>query len=158
MNNLDQWATKHHVSFEALEELKQLFLNDSLANAIEDQIDSSETAISHCLRIQASEQGWRLWRNNVGAGKLQNGRFMRWGLCNDNEQINSKIKSADLIGIKPILITPGHVGQTIGQFVSREVKARGWSYKGTSREHAQVRWCKLVKALGGDASITTGEL
>ncbi len=99
--------------------------------------------------------GIRLWRNNVGAYKTESG-FIRFGLANDSAAINSVIKSADLIGIRPVVITPLHLGKTIGQFVSREVKAEGWSFTGTDRELAQERWAALVRSLGGDASIVAG--
>lgn len=71
--------------------------------------------------------------------------------------MNKVIKSADLIGIRPVLITPGHVGLVIGQFVSREIKPTGWKYTGKAREEAQLRWAELVAACGGDAAFATGE-
>jgi hypothetical protein len=72
--------------------------------------------------------------------------------------VNEQIKSGDLIGIRPVLIAPAHVGQTLGVFVSREVKHRGWRYHpNNKREAAQQRWIDLVRGLGGDAAFTTGE-
>jgi hypothetical protein len=50
------------------------------------------------------------------------------------------------------------VGMTIGQFISREVKRPGWKYKGDLRERAQLKWMKIIVALGGDACFTTGNL
>ena len=117
-----------------------------------------ESEVQTTLRIKASEKGWRLWRNNVGAGKLENGAFIRWGLANDSAGMNKIIKSADLIGINPVLITQDMVGTVIGQFVSREVKAAGWQKRDTEREKAQQRWADLINSMGGDATITTGEL
>lgn len=81
---------------------------------------------------------------------------MRYGLGNDSPQINAVLKSADLIGIRPVVITAQHVGHTVGQFVSRECKAPGWQYTGTDREVAQLNWARLVNACGGDAAFTTG--
>jgi len=118
----------------------------------------NESEIQTLLRIKASEKGWRLWRNNVGAGKLDNGAFVRWGLANDSTQMNRYLKSADLIGIRPVLITQDMVGTVIGQFVSREVKQQGWVYEATQHEQAQHRWLSMINYFGGDATFTTGEL
>lgn len=115
-----------------------------------------ESTVSNDIRLEASQLGYRLWRNNVGALSTPSGQFIRFGLANDSAQLNKVIKSADLIGIKPILITPEHVGMTIGQFISREVKHAGWKYTGTERERAQLAWADLINSLGGDACFTTG--
>jgi hypothetical protein len=117
----------------------------------------SEAAVQSQVRLEASRKGGRLWRNNVGAGYADDGTFMRWGLANDSGQVNRVIKSADLIGLRPVAITQAHVGTVIGQFVSREVKAGGWTYRGTDREVAQLNWATLVNTLGGDACFATGE-
>jgi len=114
---------------------------------------TSESDIQQLIRIRASELGMRIWRNNVGAGRLENGAFMRWGLANDSAQLNTVIKSADLIGIKPVLITADMVGQTIGQFVSLEVKHSTWKNRNTEREKAQIKWRDLILSLGGVAQI-----
>ena len=37
-----------------------------------------EAEVQNQVRLLASKEGWRLWRNNVGAGELQNGSFVRW--------------------------------------------------------------------------------
>jgi len=116
----------------------------------------SEAAVQALLRQEASRMGLRLWRNNVGAGVLADGSFIRWGLANDSKALNESIKSADLIGIRPLLITPDHVGTVVGQFVSREVKSPEWRWRGTDREKAQARWADLVNSLGGDACFATG--
>ena len=118
---------------------------------------SSEAAAVATIRLEASRLGLRLWRNNVGASVLQDGSFIRWGLANETAQMNRQIKSADLVGIRPILITPAHVGRLIGQFVSREVKPEGWKWSGSEREQAQLRWAELVNSLGGDACFASGE-
>lgn len=84
-----------------------------------------------------------LFRNIVGVSCLDaNGRPVRYGLANESPDQNKVIKSADLIGIRPVLIEPRHVGHTIGQFVSREVKKGGWVYTGKGREAAQMAWVK----------------
>lgn len=117
-----------------------------------------EAQAQNAVRLAASQAGARLWRNNLGAGKLENGSFVRWGLANDTAALNDHIKSGDLIGIRPVLITPAHVGQVLGVFVSREVKRPGWRFRpNDKREAAQQRWIELVRGLGGDAAFTTGE-
>lgn len=118
---------------------------------------SNEGDVQNLVRLAASRLGVRMWRNNNGAGRLENGSFVRWGLANDSSEMNRVVKSADLIGIRPVIITPEHIGMTIGQFVSREVKASNWIDRNTERERAQKRWADLVTSLGGDAAFTTGE-
>lgn len=116
----------------------------------------SESAILNDIRLEASELGIRLWRNNVGASYTKNGDFIRYGLANDSVAVNSVLKSSDLIGIRPLLITPAHVGRTIGQFVSREVKHAEWRYHANDKELAQKRWIDLILEFGGDACFVTG--
>lgn len=119
--------------------------------------DTPEALVQAQIRLEASRVGARLWRNNVGAGTVQEtGSFVRWGLCNDSKTVNSKIKSADLIGIKPVIVTADMIGTTIGQFVSREIKRPGWKYRGDAHEQAQLRWAEIIYGLGGDAAIVTG--
>lgn len=116
----------------------------------------SEAGILSDIRLEASELGARLWRNNVGATYTPTGQFIRYGLANDSAVINRSIKSADLIGIRPILITKAHVGMIIGQFISREVKHPNWRYTGNDRERAQSNWAELILSLGGDACFAIG--
>ena len=116
----------------------------------------SESDASIRVRLAASQAGCRLWRNNVGAGKLENGSVLRWGLANDSKAVNAVFKSGDLIGIRPVLITPAHVGRILGQFLSREVKPPGWKPNPSERVQAQQAWADLVNSMGGDAAFTTG--
>lgn len=157
MTALSTWAARHNIPPGALAELRALLIGpDTTPSA--SASEASEASIQNAIRMRASETGARLWRNNVGAGKLQNGSFLRWGLCNDSEAVNREVKSADLIGILPVIITPAHVGQTLGQFWSIECKRPGWKYAGTDREKAQLKWIEAVTALGGRACFSTGEL
>lgn len=115
-----------------------------------------ESAIQAQVRLEAAKLGLLLCRNNVGAGTLDNGNFIRWGLANDSANLNKAVKSADLIGIRRVLIEPYHVGGVIGQFVSREVKRAGWRYGDSATERAQLKWATIVNSYGGDAKFTNG--
>ena len=116
-----------------------------------------ETSVITDVRLAASAAGWRVWRNNRGAGKLENGNFIRWGLCNDSAAVGTHVRSADLIGIRPVLITQAMVGSTIGQFVSIEVKRPGWKPSaGDEHEQGQRRWADMINSMGGYAIFSTG--
>lgn len=118
--------------------------------------DGNESAIQAAIRLEAAKRGIALYRNNVGVLLDRRGVPVRFGLANDSAAVNAHIKSGDLIGIRPVLVTPEMVGTTLGVFVSREVKATGWRYTGTPREAAQQRWIDLVRSYGGDACFATG--
>jgi hypothetical protein len=151
---LEQWAEKWKIHDLAILDLLESIGLDSGRKVVD---GISEASISNKIRLEASDRGCRLWRNNVGASVMADGSFIRYGLANDSSQLNKKIKSADLIGIRPIVIEPWMVGSTIGQFVSREVKRSNWRFTGTDREKAQAAWALLIISLGGDACFATGE-
>lgn len=154
---LSQWAWRWNIPEAALIELNNLFGMAVSGLPLNDSKPFSESAVQSVVRMEASEKGVKLWRNNVGATPTPQGSFIRYGLCNDTPAMNKVIKSADLIGIRPILIKPYHVGHTLGQFVSREVKVSNWRYTGTEREVAQLAWAELIMSLGGDACFTIGK-
>lgn len=114
-----------------------------------------ESSSQSFVRLEAATLGIPLWRNNVGAVETCNG-FIRFGLANDSKAMNERTKSSDLIGIRPIRITPIHVGSIIGQFIARETKRAGWKYQGTAREKAQLHYLELVNQCGGDGQFCTG--
>uniref|UniRef100_A0AB39AIZ6 Uncharacterized protein n=1 Tax=Klebsiella phage KpTRp1 TaxID=3236632 RepID=A0AB39AIZ6_9CAUD len=153
MNNLLEWQRKHSITGEALADLVTM----AGLNAPRSTKDTPEARVQDEARLLASKMGWRLFRNNCGALKDENGRVVRYGLCNDSSTMNKRIKSSDLIGIRPVVITPDMVGSTIGQFVAREVKKAGWKYKGTEHEQAQLAFGTLVIGLGGDFKFWNGE-
>ena len=148
---VENWAARHGVSFEAMNELKVLLGALASTNAPPHEVYTSEVGVQEGIRRKASLLGARLWRNNVGAAVDHNGRPVRYGLANDSKAVNTRIKSSDLIGIRSVLIGPEHVGTSIGQFVAIEVKKPGWKYTGNSREEAQFRFLTLVGTLGGYA-------
>lgn len=150
-----EWAKRWNVPPQAIDELTiSLTKGKPVVQTIE---QASEAAVMALVRLEASKKGARLWRNNVGATYTKDGSFIRYGLANESKNINESLKSADLIGIKPVEITPEMVGLIIGQFVSREIKPPGWEFKGTKREQAQLAWAQLVNSLGGDACFATSE-
>lgn len=155
MINLNVWAIRWGVSVEALQDLRQQMgiRTDPDQNASE----GSEGAAQALVRLEASRLGARLWRNNVGTCQDERGNFIRYGLANDSKKLNAAVKSADLIGIRPVLIQQEHLGTVIGQFISREIKRPGWKFSGSAREAAQLGWADLILSLGGDAGFATGE-
>lgn len=150
------WAARYGVSSQAMLELAEIFGMSGRLGLPPEVKGTSEAAVSSAVRLEAARKGIRLWRNNVGALLDARGVPVRYGLANESKEVNAVIKSADLIGIRPVLIEQQHVGQLIGQFVSREVKRVGWRYTGADREPAQLAWATLVTAAGGDACFTTG--
>ena len=153
---LDEWDLQWNIPPFAIRELR-IMLGTHHEGTAPKQSEISEAGIQSLIRREATKKGARLWRNNVGATPTPQGSFIRYGLANESSVVNSHIKSADLIGIKPVLITQKMVGATFGQFLSREVKHPGWQYTGNERERAQLKWAELIISLGGDAAFATGE-
>lgn len=146
--NILQWAAKWRVSPEALRDLCDTAIYNETHTA------QPEGAVQQAVRLGAARSGRMLWRNNRGAGKMANGSFVRYGLANDSKALGDSIKSADLIGIDPVVVTPGMVGTVVGLFLSVEVKAHGWKYSGTLEECAQLQWARIIEAKGGRSIIT----
>ncbi len=154
---LNAWALEHNIPQSAVDELRDLLTWVTLPANIGVHGDMLEAGVQQRVRFDSAKQGMVLWRNNVGEREDANGNDVRYGLCNDSAQLNAKFKSADLIGIKPVVITADMVGSTIGQFVARECKRANWKYTGTPREKAQRAFLQLVTSKGGDARFTTGD-
>ena len=152
-----QWAIRNGVTWGALTELREMF-GMECPTPITNVIENSESYVQSVVRLEAGAFGIKLWRNNVGVlVNQETGQPVRYGLANDSKKLNDVIKSADLIGWRPVLIEPKHIGQTIAQFVSRECKRSDWIYTGTDHEKAQARWLQAVVADGGDAKFVTGK-
>jgi hypothetical protein len=92
----------------------------------------TEHPIQQQIRIACSRGPVRLWRNNVGALRDENGRLVRYGLCPG---------SADLIGLK-------RLPSGLGRFVALEVKRPG------GRPTTEQRnWLATVEEMGGLAAV-----
>jgi len=152
MQDVMKWADKWGIPERAIVELRESLgvLADPWPT---DDRSGRESDVQSRVRVAESRKGARLWRNNVGAYRTESGAFVRYGLANDSHDVNLRIKSSDLIGIRPVTIGPEHVGRVLGQFVAREVKRPGWKYRGTPREVAQERFIALVASMGGDAKF-----
>lgn len=148
-----EWQRKHGITVEALADLTVIVGLDVPRSTK----DTPEARVQDEARLLASKMGWRLFRNNVGVLRDERGVPVRYGIANDSPAMNKRIKSSDLIGIRPVVITPDMVGSTIGQFVAREVKKAGWKYKGTEHEQAQLAFGTLIIGLGGDFKFWNGE-
>lgn len=152
--DIEQWKHRWGIPEQAVNELRQMLILEASPETM--SIKTPEQAVQTSIRIEAAEKGMVLWRNNVGQATTENGGKINFGLANDSAKMNKRIKSSDLIGIRPVTITQGMVGHTIGQFVAREVKAGSWSYSGTDREKAQAKFLELVLTSGGDAGFANG--
>ena len=163
----NDWAAKHP---EAAADLAKLTADMTETSGQPDA--GTEAAAQQAIRMSIARMGGLAWRNNVGATPAATHhvcpkcRFhfkekqqpIRYGLANDSEKMNSRIKSADLVGIMPRVITPEDVGTTIGQFFAVEAKQPGWNYTGRGREAAQQAFLSLVLQKGGLAQFSTGEV
>lgn len=151
MTMLHTWALQWQIPLAALQDLKRRMGEVNTDPEPTNAAEQSEAWLSNQVRLEASRRGGRLWRNNRGALLNPVGVPVRFGLANDTKQMDKVIKSSDLIGIVPTLVTPDMVGTTVGIFDSAEVKEPGWIFTGTVREAAQKRWNDLVVSLGGRA-------
>jgi hypothetical protein len=142
----EQWAARHPAAAAELRTTLVPAPSTPMPGA-------SEAAVQQQVRYRAALAGDLLLRNNVGVLKDRRGVPVRFGLANDSRAMNEHVKSADLIGIRRLLITPAHVGQTLGIFYSRECKEGSWRWSGSAREWAQLEWATIVWAHGGDACI-----
>jgi len=160
MTALIAWSLRHGVSPAALADLRQTLGMDGVADVLPDPKrpadPASEGYVQSRVRLEAAAADVLLFRNNVGALLNDEGVPVRYGLANDTPAMNKRIKSADLIGIRRVTVTPQMVGHVLGLFVSREVKHAAWAYKGDAHEEAQKRWMDLINGYGGDAKFAAG--
>lgn len=100
---------------------------------------ASEQTIQQEIRIACSNGDTRLFRNNTGTLKDQNGRPVQFGLCKG---------SADLIGWKRVTVTEDMVGSTVAVFLSIEVKTATGRLRPEQRQ-----WLDAVQSAGGIAGV-----
>ena len=113
-----------------------------------------ESASASHIRLDAAKLNIDLWRNTVGALLDLTGRPVRYGLCNENKQQNERVKSSDLIGITPVVITQEMVGRVIGVFTAVETKASDWHMiPSDKRALAQETFHNIVRKAGGYAGF-----
>lgn len=96
-------------------------------------MQNPETKIQNRIMLAMSQKGYMCWRNQVGLFKTLDGRTVNIGIKG----------SSDLMAVKPTVITPEMVGQTLAVFVAVEVKTA------TGRQsEPQKKWQKAVEKLG----------
>ena len=96
-------------------------------------MQNPETKIQNRIMLAMSQKGYLIWRNQVGLFKTLDGRTVNIGIKG----------SSDLMAIKPTVITPEMVGQTLAVFVAVEVKTA------TGRQsEPQKKWQNAVEKLG----------
>ena len=109
MNILEDWAQRWSVPPVALADLRAHLGLVAPPRASRPD-GTSEASVQAAVRAEASRRGERVWRNNLGAyTDPASGQFVRYGLANDSKQLNDVIKSADLIGIRPVVVRPADV-------------------------------------------------
>lgn len=113
----------------------------------------SEAGVQSALRLNAAKRGIWTARNNNGMFINPHGVPVRFGLANDSKRLNTMLKSSDVIGCEPLLVTHDLVGKIIGRFWARECKEPGWHYTGTPREKGQLNFINLINSLGGNAQF-----
>lgn len=117
---------------------------------------TSETAIANQTRRDFAFIG-PMWRNNVGALLDARGVPVRYGLANESKAENAKVKSSDLIGITPTLVTLEMVGSVVGIFTALETKKSDWVFNSDPkiRDTAQLNFHNIVRNAGGYAGFVS---
>jgi len=99
-----------------------------------------ETAIQQAVRLALSQAGAVVFRNNQGAYQDDQGRWIKYGVCNPG--------GSDLIGWTSVTVTPDMVGTTVALFTAVEVKTP------TGRvTPAQQNFIDQVNKAGGRAGV-----
>lgn len=117
----------------------------------------TEARLLRRIMLALTQAGARVLRNNVGNGYLgelvtvlpngdavlRNWRRVQFGLAPG---------SGDLIGWRPLVIKPEHVGHPLAVFTSVEIKAPGGRVTPTQRD-----WHAAVRHAGGIAAVARSE-
>ena len=114
---------------------------------------TTEHAIQTEILLAASAKGYILFRNNTGMGwtgdterlsdgsvLIRNPRPLHAGLCKG---------SSDLIGWRPLLVGPEHLGSRLAQFAAIEVKTK----RGRATAE-QANFLRVVGEAGGIALLS----
>ena len=112
----------------------------------------TEGGVQRDIQKHASKLGARLFRNETGLFKcLHDPWCPACGAPIKTFRIKTGLMNgaADLVGWKPVVITPDMVGQTVAVFLSVEVKKP----KGKKPEKAQRQWRTIVRENGGIAGV-----
>lgn len=99
-----------------------------------------ESNIQQDVRLTLSKGGVVTFRNNQGAYEDDQGRWVKYGVCNPG--------GSDLIGWKATVVTPDMVGKPIAIFAAVEVKTT----RGRVSE-AQQNFIDQVNKAGGIAGV-----
>lgn len=100
---------------------------------------NQETVLQNQIRLAISSPSVRMFRNNVGAYKNDDGRLVEYGLGRG---------SSDLIGFTVREITPDMVGKSVAVFTAIEIKTA----KGRLSD-AQQAFINMVRNKGGLAGV-----
>lgn len=113
-----------------------------------------ESELQQQIQLEGVKHGCQTMRNNSGAFKTPEGRWVRFGLGNISKKHGDKIKSSDLIGFTRVTITPEMVGKTVAVFTAVEVKEPGWICNlADARTKAQDAFLNWVLKAGGLAGF-----
>lgn len=112
----------------------------------------NETTLMQRIRLRATKLGYRIFRNNCGVGWMGTPctrcqtilRRVRFGVANPG--------GSDLVGWRPIKVTPEMVGSTLAMFCAWEIKLP------TGRvTEEQDAFLDAVTVAGGDARVVRFE-
>jgi hypothetical protein len=140
----DEWAQRWALPAQAIKELQLI-----TATTCEPLDERSEAFVASECRLALGSYGIITMRNNVGALEDIRGRLVRYGLCNENAQMNKVIKSSDDVCIIPYIVKPQDIGRKLGVFLGVEHKRRNWVFTGKGRETPQVNFQRMVNSAGG---------
>lgn len=140
----DEWSTRWALPPEAIRELQLI-----TAATCQPISTHSEAAVASECRLAMGNRGILTMRNNVGVLQDVNGTPVRFGLCNENKQMNKAIKSSDDICVIPYVVKPQDVGRKFGIIAGVEYKKKNWVFTGEGRERAQLDFHRLLNAVGG---------